>query len=221
VRSADRTAAATARAVFVPAPDRTRAASGGAMRNRSDETEHGWEGDHDDRPPGGIDRQVLRLPPFETGERTAPAQDQASSMSASHCTAETASRQSRPRGIVRVREVDRVRQYEWPPGVLALESDGTGALLLPTGRLKVIALDSDSHPMPGVACVAYPDVEGAYEPRPVPMPTTDPTGVCLLSLAATGYRIALEVGAGPPVVIAVGRAIVAAGELTEVTIRIK
>src|SRR5215212_4802451 len=41
----------------------------------SDVPEHRREDDHDNRRPHGIDRQVIRLPPFEERERPTPAEE--------------------------------------------------------------------------------------------------------------------------------------------------
>src|SRR5918994_5320579 len=41
----------------------------------SDVSEHRRKDDHDDRRPQGIDRHVIRLPPFEARERSAPYQE--------------------------------------------------------------------------------------------------------------------------------------------------
>jgi hypothetical protein len=98
--------------------------------------------------------------------------------------------------------------------------DGTGALLLPTGKLRVRAVDKDGRPVAGLACAAFPDAQGAYEPRPLPMPTTDKTGTCSMTLPATGYWVHLERGAGPPELVAIGRAVVVAGLTMEVTIEV-
>lgn len=111
------------------------------------------------------------------------------------------------------------RHFRWPKGVALVESDGTGALLLPMGALRIEAIDPQGKPVHGLACVAVPDIDGAYESRPMPMPTTDSRGICVLRLPATGYRIQLERGAGPPTVVAIGRAVVGAARTTEVTIR--
>jgi len=102
--------------------------------------------------------------------------------------------------------------------VLHVTSDGNGALLLPTGRLRIIAVDAGGSPAVGLACVAVPDADGAYEPRPVPMPTTDANGVCELTLPATGYWIHLERGEGRSTLVSLGRAVVLAEEIRELTI---
>src|SRR4028118_728408 len=46
----------------------------GCSGPRSDVPEHRREDYHDDRRPRGVDRQVIRLPPFEARERSAPSQ---------------------------------------------------------------------------------------------------------------------------------------------------
>lgn len=111
--------------------------------------------------------------------------------------------------------------FGWPSGLIAVESDGTGALLLETGTLRVIARKAHGEPIAGLACVAIPDLDGAYDPRPVPMPTTDATGTCALRLPATGYWIRLEKGEAPPTLVAIGRAVVVAGHTEEVIIQAK
>lgn len=100
--------------------------------------------------------------------------------------------------------------FRWTNEIVEVETDGTGALLLPTGTLRIVARDSGGVPVPGLACVAIPDLDGAYEPRPIPMPTTDEIGRCVLRLPATGYWIRLEVGEAPPELVAIGRAVVVA-----------
>lgn len=109
--------------------------------------------------------------------------------------------------------------FGWTDGVVAVSSDGTGALLLPTGRLVIHVLAHDGHPLAGLGCVAIPDISGAYDPRPVPLPRTNALGVCDLVLPASGYSLRLEIGEGPPRLVAQGRATVVAGATTEVTVR--
>src|ERR671917_405255 len=46
----------------------------GQCRETSPVVEQWWKDDHDDRRPHGIDRQVVRLPPFESRERSTPSQ---------------------------------------------------------------------------------------------------------------------------------------------------
>jgi len=111
--------------------------------------------------------------------------------------------------------------YGWTDEVVIVNSDGTGALLLPKGTLRITAIDAQGRPVAGLACVAISDVEGAQEPRPLPMPTTGRDGVCEFEVAATGYTIQLERGAGPPEIVATSRAVVVKGTTARVTIRLK
>ena len=108
--------------------------------------------------------------------------------------------------------------FGWTAEQVVVNSDGTGALLLKPGSLEITAVDGHGEPVPGLACVAIPDIAGAYDPRPLPMPTTDLDGVCVIEAAAGGYAIELEVGEGPPTVVATGRATISARTLTQVTI---
>lgn len=109
--------------------------------------------------------------------------------------------------------------FGWTDDVASVSSDGTGALLLPTGRLVVHVLAHDGHPLAGLGCVAIPDISGAHDPRPVPLPTTNAQGVCDLVLPASGYSLRFEIGEGPPRLVAQGRATVVAGATTQVTVR--
>jgi hypothetical protein len=108
-----------------------------------------------------------------------------------------------------------------PPGALVVDSDGRGALLLPKGMLRIKVIGSDGTSPEGLACVAIPDVDGAYEPRPLPMPRTDQAGVCVLELPATGYWIQIEEGSAPPKVVGLERAVVTAHATTEVQIELQ
>ena len=116
---------------------------------------------------------------------------------------------------------DKVKlHFGWTDEIVIVHSDGTGALLLQKGSLTIRAIDSEGLPVPGLACVAISDIDGANESRPLPMPTTDEDGFCTLEVAASGYTIHLERGHGPPKVVAVGRATVKPKKLTEVTITV-
>jgi hypothetical protein len=108
--------------------------------------------------------------------------------------------------------------FGWREDMVTVDSDGTGALLLEPGTLEIHAVDASGRPVAGLACVAIPDIDGAYEPRPLPMPTTDADGNCSIQAAAGAYTIHLEHGAGPPTVVAVGRASIHARRLTATTI---
>lgn len=110
--------------------------------------------------------------------------------------------------------------FGWTDEQVVVHSDRTGALLLQPGSLQVTAVDRTGAPVEGLACVAIPDVAGAYDPRPLPMPTTDEDGICTIEAAAGAYTIQLERGEAPPTVIATGRATIAAKHLTEVTITV-
>ena len=114
-----------------------------------------------------------------------------------------------------------LEHFGWDREIAVVESDGTGALLLPRGRLVVRAVDGDGNPVMGLACVAESDVAGAHESRPLAMPMTDAQGECSLDLPATGYDIALERGAAPPEVVATGRAVVHAGKTSTIVITVE
>lgn len=114
---------------------------------------------------------------------------------------------------------DRIKaHFGWTDDIVIINSDGTGALLLQKGSLAIHAVNADGGPVEGLACVAISDIDGANEPRPLPMPTTDEEGVCTIDVAATDYTIHLEKGHAPPTVVAIGRATVKPKRLTEVTI---
>ena len=49
-------------------------AENGYIGTLSDVPEYRRKADHDDRRPHGVDRQVIRLPPFEARERSTPSQ---------------------------------------------------------------------------------------------------------------------------------------------------
>jgi hypothetical protein len=99
--------------------------------------------------------------------------------------------------------------YGWR-GVALVESDGTGALLLPIGSLDVTVRDGRGRPVAGLRCVAVADLPGAYE-APENPPITDATGRCHLELPATGYWIRLEKRTIPLTLAAIERAVVLAG----------
>jgi hypothetical protein len=106
-------------------------------------------------------------------------------------------------------------------GMLTLESDGTGALLLPKGTLVLRVVDERGRPQAGLQCAAVPDMPGAYE-SPLDAPQTDADGKCRLELPATGYWVRLqrmdEEGTAP---VGQGRAVVQAGVVSEATITIE
>lgn len=104
--------------------------------------------------------------------------------------------------------------------ILQVTIDGTGALLLERGTLRIRAVDKHGAGIPGIACAAYADVAGAYDSHPVPMPTTNDGGICLLQLPATGYWVRLEEGEGPPTVVGIGRAVVTPHSTTDLTIQV-
>ena len=103
--------------------------------------------------------------------------------------------------------------------VALVRSDGTGALLLESGRLRVLVVGRAGDPVEGLECAPVADLAGAYE-TPTEGVRTDERGICELDLPATGYWIRLERGGGPPEVVAMGRAVVRAGEVTEVTMQV-
>lgn len=106
------------------------------------------------------------------------------------------------------------RHFGWT-GLTKVESDETGALLLPFGTLRVQARDARGDPVAGLGCTAVSDLVGVYE---VLAPVTNQQGVCVLQLPATGYWIRLERGHGPPVQVAIGRAVVVPGGVTQLVI---
>jgi hypothetical protein len=108
------------------------------------------------------------------------------------------------------------------PDILYLDWDRTGARLLGHGRLRVTAVNSEGDAVPGLRCVAYPDLVHAWDPFEWQPQFTDEVGRCQLRLPATGYWVHLEhkeegVAA---TLVAMGRAVVREGELTELTIEV-
>lgn len=101
---------------------------------------------------------------------------------------------------------------------LSVASDGNGGLLIPPGILIVKVTDAAGAPRRGLACVAYPDAGGASNPRPDPVPTTDASGICRLSVRATGYWVVIEDPQQPQSALAFGRAVVGSGDPAEITI---
>ncbi len=101
-------------------------------------------------------------------------------------------------------------------GLTKVESDGTGALLLPFGTLRVEVRDARGDPVQGLRCTPVADLAGAsYEQM---SPVTDRQGVCVLRLPATGYWIQLERGLAPRVLVATERAVVTPGGVTKLVI---
>ena len=107
--------------------------------------------------------------------------------------------------------------YGWPADLAIVESDGTGALLLPTGIAVMTVRTGAGVPVSGVQCVPIPDLPGAYE-VPETRLTTDRNGVCRAVLPATGYWLRIESGEGPPTVIGVTRMVVSAGSTVQVSV---
>jgi hypothetical protein len=102
--------------------------------------------------------------------------------------------------------------------IATVESDGTGALLLPFGSLRIIARKANGDPVPGLSCRPTPDLPGALDDG-VLRPNTDAAGVCFFpAVPATGYWIFLTAGSGPSVTVAFGRAVVDKGKTAIVTI---
>lgn len=110
--------------------------------------------------------------------------------------------------------------FGWSSDMVVVKSDGTGALLLQPGTIEVLALDPSGRPVQGLACIAISDIPGAHDARSLPMPTTDEDGICQVVAAAGDYTIHLERGAGPPTVVATGRATITARHLTHVTVEV-
>jgi hypothetical protein len=108
--------------------------------------------------------------------------------------------------------------FGFDDSLLQVMSDGTGARLLGRGTLIVTVVDASNRPVSGVGCAAYPDLDGATDPHPDPMPTTDGAGRCLLDLRATGYWIHIERRTSPTTLIAIGRALVVAGKSATIQI---
>jgi len=103
-------------------------------------------------------------------------------------------------------------------GVVEVESDGTGALLLPRGQLEIVTTNPAGLPVPGLRCIAVADMPGAWE-TPMDIPHTDRRGFCALDLPATGYWIRLDQGEDQSIV-GIGRAVVSANAKTRVAISV-
>jgi len=102
-------------------------------------------------------------------------------------------------------------------GKVMVESDGTGAALLPRGSLVVVARGPSGAPVGGLRCIALPDMAGAYE-APTDVPVTDDGGRCRLELPATGYWIRLDSADEAGSTVGTGRAVVPAHGRAEVVI---
>lgn len=107
------------------------------------------------------------------------------------------------------------QHFGWQ-GVVEVESDGTGALMLPRGTLRVRATNQQGLSVPGLTCVPVPDMPGSYEP-PIGGTRTNGRGVCELELPATGYWIRLELEG---VLIALGRVVVMPEGIAELEIQV-
>lgn len=81
---------------------------------------------------------------------------------------------------------------------LRVESDGTGAKLLPPGTLQVTAVDALGRPVPDLDCVPIPDVVGAYE-GDIGYSTTA-QGICQIPVRASGYVVRLWAAVGTQLV---------------------
>jgi hypothetical protein len=101
-------------------------------------------------------------------------------------------------------------------GLVELDSDGTGAHLLPEGQLVVRVVNSRGAPVVGVTCEALPDLPGAFE-HGTALPETDRRGECSLSLPATGYWIRAADGDDQ---LGMTRAVVTAGKQARVTLMV-
>ena len=110
------------------------------------------------------------------------------------------------------------QHFGWQ-GAVTVESDGTGALLLPHGQLVVTVHDSHGNAVSHLRCVAISDLPGAYE-APTNAPTTDARGQCRLELPATGYWIRLERTIGGRGLVTVERGVVVAERTTEVLVKL-
>jgi hypothetical protein len=108
--------------------------------------------------------------------------------------------------------------YRLAPDMVEVSSDGTGALLLDPATLTVTVVDGSGRPLAGLGCAAYPDLAGASNPHPDPMPVTNDAGTCDLEVRATGYWIQIERLTQPREVIAVARVVVAPGENQKVRV---
>lgn len=104
-------------------------------------------------------------------------------------------------------------------GLVFVDSDGTGAQLLPVGTLAVTVRDSQGRPVPHVLCLAIPDMPGAYEPG-TDVPTTNAAGICRLQLPATGYWIRIETRTSPTKELAIARAVVVARRTGALAIKV-
>jgi hypothetical protein len=113
--------------------------------------------------------------------------------------------------------------FGWDAAIVRIESDGTGALMLPTGALSVVVTGAAGVPISGLQCRAVADMPGSYDSFAV-LPRTDSSGRCRFSrLPATGYWIRIErLAAGkPPVLIALARATVDAGSSQAIEVHLQ
>ena len=103
--------------------------------------------------------------------------------------------------------------------MIDVESDGTGAMLLSTGVLRVLARDAAGHAVRGLRCEARPDIGEAAEDGGT---VTDRAGRCRLRLPATGTWALLVRGSGPTrTVVGIGRAVVTPGKTSDLVVEVK
>ena len=98
-------------------------------------------------------------------------------------------------------------------GRMYVESDGIGVRLMPTGTLVVVAVDPRGAPVPGLAVTCTGDLP-ATGTGDIGS-STDANGMWRSDLTATGYTCELL---GDGSVVGSGRALVEAGEITNVLI---
>lgn len=103
-------------------------------------------------------------------------------------------------------------------GMIDVESDDTGAMLVPTGMLRVFARDGAGHPVRGLRCEARPDIGDAVDGGGT---ETDRAGRCRLKLPATGTWVLLIQGSGPTrTVVGIGRAVVTPEQESDLVIEV-
>ncbi|MHB8892416.1 MAG: carboxypeptidase-like regulatory domain-containing protein [Candidatus Limnocylindrales bacterium] len=109
--------------------------------------------------------------------------------------------------------------FNWPPDLVTVDSDGTGALLIDHGTLTLVIRDR-GRPVSGVQCIPISDLTG-QDGQQMPVAVTDKRGICVVrDLAASGYRIRVQRDiAGPGFeILGFGRAVVIPNKNNEVTI---
>jgi len=98
------------------------------------------------------------------------------------------------------------------PEMLGVNSDGTGAQLLPDGKLVVVARDGEGNPVEGLlVSVEHQDASLSFADACA----TDAEGTCVVDLKAVTYQIVLErLGSGGRRVVGRATAAIPAGGMT-------